>query len=341
MISLFAAAALLGAAACGGDEPDTPNKGNGTENNGGNETPTVVASGIESVMNDLLNNTSCKNADATRMKLIDQVQKYSDACSKADYDNYYKLTSSSEMTKVENSTPILSYYHKALNRVVSEVKSTTVPQGHVYLWHLYNMGYVVKTPSHCFGIDIKHRDAIDLVPYMEFLLITHEHSDHYTQGLNDAMKVAGKAVYSNFVDNDYKITGKKTIKPVDGIEIVCALADHSAELKNFCVTYQIDCGADAGNQVIYHIGDTYNAAQLAKTKDIDIFIPHGGINMNFTAAFNKIDPKYTLVSHMNELSHAIDNYRWAYSKAFERVEQWAPHASYVPVWGEKIDFVKE
>lgn len=333
---MFTAVALFGAAACGGDEPDKPN---GNDTPGGSETPVTpsTSSTMETVMNNLLNNTSCFNADKTRTDLMDQVQKFADACSKADYDTYYKLASASEAAKMENNT-ILGYYKKALQRVVSEVQSTTVPEGKIVMWHIYNMGYLVKTPSHCFGIDIKHREAADLVPYMEFLLITHEHTDHYSKELNDAMKVAGKPVYSNFVDNEYKITGKRTIKPVDGIEIVCALADHSADLKNFCVTYQIDCGKDAANKVIYHIGDTYNATQLAKTKDIDVFIPHGGINMNFTQAFNKIAPKVTLVSHMLELSHAIDNYRWPYSKAFERVEQWAPYASYVPVWGEKMEF---
>lgn len=275
ILTMFAATALFGAVACGGDEPDTPSGG------GNDPAPQPSGSTIETVVADLLDNTSCLNADDKRMKLIEQVQKYSDACPKADYDKYYKLSSASDAAKMENNT-ILGYYKKALQRVVSEVKSTTVPQGKVALWHLYNMGYVVKTPSHCFGIDLKHREAAELVPYIEFLLITHEHSDHYSPELNAAMKLAGKAVYSNFVDNEYKITGKKTIKPVDGMEIVVALADHSAELKNFCVTYQIDCGADTGNKVIYHIGDTYNASQLSKTKDIDIFIPHGGINMNFT-----------------------------------------------------------
>lgn len=331
LISVFATTALLGAVACGGDEPDNPGKKPDTPD------PVPSASTIESVMTDLLDQTSCFDAGDKRMKLIDEVQKYCDACSKADYDRYYKLSSASEAAKMENNS-ILGYYHKALQRVVSEVKSTTVPQGKIALWHLYNMGYVVKTPSHCFGIDLKHREAAELVPYIEFLLITHEHNDHYSPEMNAAMKLAGKPVYSNFVDNEYKITGKKTIKPADGIEMVVALADHSAELKNFCVTYQIDCGADTGNKVIYHIGDTYNASQLSKTKAVDIFIPHGGINMNFTQALNKIEPKYTLVSHINELSHAIDNYRWPYSKAFERVGQWKPRTAFVPVWGEKMIF---
>jgi len=330
LFSLLAVVALSGATACGGDEP----------NGGGEEpapTPAPSTNTIETVMSQLLDNTSCFNPDETRMKLIDEVQKYGDACSKADYDSYYKVSSASESAKLENNT-ILGYYKKALQRVVREMQSTNVPQGKIVMWHLYNMGYVVKTPSHCFGIDIKHKDAAELVPYLDFLCITHEHLDHYSAELNAAMKVAGKPVYSNFVDNEYKITGKKTIKAVDDIEIVASLGDHSASLKNFCVTYQIDCGADTGHKVIYHIGDTYNASQLSKTKPVDIFIPHSGINMNFTQAMNKIDPKVTLMSHVMELSHAIDNYRWPYDKAFDRVKAVDPHVAYVPVWGEKMEF---
>ncbi len=328
LLLIFAAGILMGVQACGGDGPETPNPDP-------TPAPPATSASISTVMTQLLDQTSCLTPDQTRMNLINEVQKFCDACPKADYDKYYKLTSATEASKMETNT-ILEYYKKALQRVVKEVQSEVVPQGKIAIWHLYNMGYVVKTPSHCFGIDLKHREAAQLVPYIGFLCITHQHSDHYSQELNDAMKVAGKSVYSNFIDNEYKIAGKKTIKPANGIEMVVGLADHSATLKNFCVTYQIDCGADTGNKVIYHIGDTYNATQLAKTKPVDIFIPHGGINMNFTQALNKIEPEVTLVSHINELSHAIDNYRWPYSKAFERVEQWNPRAVYVPVWGEKM-----
>ncbi len=317
-------------ASCGGDEPDAPNTDP-------TPVPPVSERTIDDVMADLLDKTSCTNPDETRMRLINEVQKYCDACPKSDYDTYYKLASASESSKMEHNT-ILGYYKKTLRRVAEEISSENVPAGKVAVWHLYNMGYVIKTPSHCFGIDLKHKDAAQLVPYIEFLCITHKHVDHYSDEMNEAMKIAGKPVYSNFLDNEYRITGKKTLKPAEGIEMVVSLADHSAELKNFCVTYQIDCGADTGNKIIYHIGDTYNAAQLSKTKPVDIFIPHGGINMNFTQVMNKIEPKVTLVSHINELSHAIDNYRWPYSKAFERVEQFNPRTAYVPVWGEKMIF---
>lgn len=325
IISLFAAAALLGVSACGGDEPEP--------NVDPTPTPTPETS-IETVMSDVLTQTSCMNPDEKRLGLLKDIQKYCDACSKADFDAYY-IAGAVESSKMESNS-ILSYYKKSLKRIITEIQTTNVEQGKIVMWHLYNMGYVVKTPSHCFGIDIKHKEAADLVPYLEFLLITHQHVDHYSDAMNGAMKMAGKPVYSNFVENEYKITGKKTFSPVAGIEVVAALGDHSAELKNFCVTYQIDCGADTGNKVIYHIGDTYNATQLAKTKNVDVFIPHSGINMNFTQAMNKIDPAVTLMSHVNELSHAIDNYRWPYSKALDRVKEVAPRKAYVPVWGEKI-----
>ena len=333
---LFGLVALMSVsvcvAGCGGDEPKTPGPSEGKD-----KEPTETTSSISTIVSDLLDKTSCFNADATRKGLMDKIQKYCDECKKSDYETYYKLTSLSEAAKMENNT-ILSYYKSALYRIVDEVQKEVVPQGKIAVWHLYNMGYVVKTPSHCFGIDLKHREAAQLVPYIEFLCITHQHSDHYSDEMNSAMKLAGKPVYSNFLDNENKITGKKTITPVEGIEMVVGLADHSAELPNFCVTYQIDCGADTGNKIIYHIGDTYNATQLSKTKDIDLFILHGGINMNFTQAMNKIAPRYTLISHLNELSHAIDNYRWPFNKGFDRVSQIEPNVAYIPVWGEKMIF---
>lgn len=332
MISLFAAVSLFGAAACGGDEPGKPDDVKEPVN----PNPPSSTADINSVMTDLLDNTSCFDLTGKRKELMNEVQKYCDACSKADYDAYYKLSSASQSAAKEKGT-ILGYYKQALDRVVKEVSETQVEQGKVLLWHLYNMGYVVKTPSHCFGIDLKHKDAAKLVPYIEFLCITHKHSDHYSDEMNDAMKVAGKPVYSNFLDNAEKITGSKKIKPASGIEMSVSQADHSAELKNFCVTYSINCGADAGNKIIYHIGDTYNATQLVACNP-DIFIVHGGINMNFTQAFNKVNPKVTLISHIDELSHAIDNYRWPFSKAFSRVSEWSPRVSYIPVWGEKIEF---
>src|SRR5690606_39346714 len=66
------------------------------------------------------------------------------------------------------------------------------------VWMLYNMGFVVKTPSGCFGIDVHHRLAEDLEPYLDFLCITHNHGDHANKKLIQAMQSKGKPVVSNF-----------------------------------------------------------------------------------------------------------------------------------------------
>lgn len=303
-----------------------------------NGSGVVEGKNIDAIMNSLLDNTTCTNPDETRMSLIADVQEFCDACSKAYYETYYTTSQTLQSNKLAENT-ILHYYRGALDRVLDELSYTIVPQGKLVMWHLYNMGYIVKTPSHTFGIDIKHKAASELVPYLDFLLITHKHVDHYSDELNAAMRMAGKPVYSNFVENEYFINGKKSIKVVDDIDMVVGLGDHSTTLKNFCVCYQIDCGADTGHKIIYHVGDTYNATQLVKTKPIDIFIVHSGINMNFTQAMNKIAPKYTLLSHVDELSHAIEDYRWPFEKAFLRADQLENSTiPYVPVWGEKLEF---
>ena len=52
---------------------------------------------------------------------------------------------------------VLYFYRKAFDKVCREVKSTKVSEGTIVLWNLYNMGYVVKTPTQTFGIDLFHK----------------------------------------------------------------------------------------------------------------------------------------------------------------------------------------
>lgn len=71
------------------------------------------------------------------------------------------------------------------------------------------MGYVVKTPSGCFAIDISHRWAKELAPYIDFLCVTHKHSDHYSNDLIQAMFDLGKPVLSNYLkDTTYPYTAR-------------------------------------------------------------------------------------------------------------------------------------
>ena len=109
----------------------------------------------------------------------------------------------------EKCDPIIYFYRSAFDRVMDGIKNSKVENGTAAIWLLYNMGYVVKTPSGCFAIDISHRWAKELAPYIDFLCVTHKHSDHYNNDLIQAMFDLGKPVLSNYLkDTTYPYTAK-------------------------------------------------------------------------------------------------------------------------------------
>ncbi|MBQ8874470.1 MAG: MBL fold metallo-hydrolase [Bacteroides sp.] len=291
---------------------------------------------VKALMNAFWTETSYLKFDKRRLDIMDSMQEYADLCSNTEFKEYY-AADEEKATRMEEGS-ILLYHREALEKVLEELQKEEVPEGKVVLWQVYNMGYIVKTPSHCFGIDVKHKDAAKFAPYLEFLLITHAHEDHYTTDLTDAMTELGKPVYSNFVNNKYKITESKTIKLVDDIEVEVNITDHNATLPNFVVTYQVDCGEDTGNCVIFHVGDSYNHKQLNPTKEVDIFIPHLAVGMDMAAAVAKIKPEIVLMSHILEMDHPVSQWRWSYQYGVARCQELARDKVYLPVWGEKINY---
>ncbi len=298
-----------------------------------------VAYDIESLMNAFWNETSYLRIDSMRLKVMSEMQAFGDLCSNTEFAAYNENISSEECAQMEKGS-ILLYYRKALEHVLEGIKEQQVEEGSIVMWQLYNMGYIVKTPTHCFGIDIFHKHATELVPYLDFLLITHEHSDHYTSALVSAMTKAGKAVYSNFVENEFKVTGTQKMKIVDDIEIETNIVDHNAKLRNFVVSYQINCGKASGNCVILHIGDCFNADQLKPTENIDIFIPHLAVGLDMPKAVERVKPEIVLMSHIMELGHPVNKWRWSYEYGVARCKELTHKKVYLPVWGEKITYKK-
>ncbi len=294
---------------------------------------------MEALINTLWHETSCLQLDTIRLKAMSEMQVFGDSCSHTEFAAYHENTNAEECAKMKEGS-ILYYYDKALEHVLKEIPEQEVDEGTIVMWQLYNMGYIVKTPSHCFGIDIFHKNATELVPYLDFLLITHEHSDHYAPSLIPAMTKAGKAVYSNFVENEFKITGTQNMKVMDDIEIETNIVDHNTKLRSFVVSYQIDCGKASGNCVIMHIGDCFNADQLQPTKDVDIFIPHLAVGLDMPKAIENVKPEVVLMSHIMELGHPVDKWRWSYEYGVARCKELAHKKVYLPVWGEKVIYKK-
>ncbi len=338
---LFTAVCLL-AVSCGEKNGPAQNQGNGNSQDGGKET-------VETVMKTLWEDTSCKEVSIKRIKALDVMQGHGDLCENNVFKTYLASTDEMEYKRYEQGLGMLNFYNKAFERVVAEIQAEAVAEGSITVWQLYNMGYIVKTPDNIlFGIDICHKRSSELVPLLDFALITHNHSDHYTESFVAGMNKAGKPLYSNYLTNDYKISGTQTVSPLkdSDIRFVTNIVDHGiANPANFVVTYEIDCGANSGNTVIFHIGDCGNCSQLSPTKAVDIFIPHVAVNLDMAQAVKtKVKPRMVLMSHVMQMEYPVKNsYRWPYSRGINECTKVDPNTefAFMPVWGEKITYKRK
>ena len=177
-----------------------------------------ITTGYEGILDDLseevnvtvqeLWSTSPLTLDAKRTGALAKIQGYADNCL-SDYFSTFLSGYDQTSENMEKADPILIYYRSAFDRVLEDIKNSSVEEGTVELWQLYNMGYVIKTSSGCFAIDISHRWAKELAPYIDFLCVTHNHADHYNKELIQAMFDLGKPVLSNYLqDESYEYTSK-------------------------------------------------------------------------------------------------------------------------------------
>lgn len=313
----------------------------------GNDEPilTGLAKEVDAVAQQLWE-SSPLTASAARAAAFDKIQPYADQC-KDDYFISYLKGLDETSISMEKTTPILYFYRSAFDRVMNGIRNTKVENGTAAVWLLYNMGYVVKTPSGCFAVDISHRWAKELAPYIDFLCVTHKHSDHYSTDLIQAMFDSGKPVLSNYLkdtsypytakgDRDYEI-GKFRIK-------TCVTDHNNSGLSNFVTVFSIDCGEDTGGFVFMHVGDSnYKPAQYTNLPAhvnvlVERYAPNALTENNILGSGNgQVEPDYVLLSHILELSHAdVSDSRWSLDMALERASKIKCEQTCVPMWGEML-----
>ena len=250
----------------------------------------------------------------------------------------------------------LYFYRQAFNKVLKEVRSTKVAEGTVVLWNVYNMGYVVKTPTQTFGIDIVHKHIEELAPVLDFMLITHKHNDHGDNHSRNQMAAHGVKAIAGFELAkpciwQGKLLAWEFVDEIDSIQIGditinCRRVDHNKteKGKKFVTTYEIDCGPKSGNTVIFHTGDAHNYNQLEVVQKPDLFIFHMAVGLNIQKALDKLHPEYALFSHAWELAHKVDKYRWTIDDVLKTVHNVTGHDSsrlLYPCWGDKIVYSKK
>lgn len=272
---------------------------------------------------------------------LDEWQRETDLVKPEQYKAYFKTGLNPDglvsLDKLERG------FERVLKEL-DEVKVGDVPA----IWLIYNMGVVVKTRQSLFSIDLVHRRSVELAPRLDFALITHNHSDHYTQEFYQAMDEAGKTVINNFVDNygaaDWRKGGKYwenggyirgvRIFKIKDVEIRTTLTDHNPYLVDYTTAFEIRVG---GKWLLLHSGDCSNVAKLNPIWGRpDLWIQMPGCGIDNVAGEVKLRPKLTAFGHLTELSHGPGRVTAEFVRPRIAAVRAAGGKVVLPLWGERI-----
>jgi len=278
---------------------------------------------------------------AERRKRMAVIQNACDQLEPQDYRDYvgWWNENDSAADAAEARHPALYYLGKATGHALTDIHQTTVTHG-LAVWHVYNVGYVFKTPDACFGIDIKMRDSEKLADVLDFLLVTHEHDDHWSAPLIKAMIAAGKPVITRWYPGTTIINEPAGFR-FGSCRVKVDIGDHHYEQpggQNNMLMFQVDCGERAGDCTIYHSGDGNNFRKMTPDREIDIFIVHVQVGMSVEDAIAHLKPRLTFVSHVMELGHnprPPNAWRWSFDYAFGQVGHIPEDGAAVLTWGER------
>jgi hypothetical protein len=283
------------------------------------------------------------NAAARRGHMA-AIQEAADQLTPADYKVYVRAWHTTPVGVAEVAgADVLRYLEGAVDDALMDIRATTVCSG-VAIWHLYNMGYVFKTPDCCFGIDLHCRAAPRLAADLDFLLVSHEHLDHRSDALVAALLEQGKPVVTSFQPGTRRIdaaTGAPHELKLGGLRVRVDIGDHhyrDPRQRNNMLMFQVDCGPAGRDCTIYHSGDNSNIDKMKPDRPVTVFIPHVEVGLPIKRSIRTLDPRITLVSHVLELSHSPtppQAWRWSFDHAFKTIASVPESKATVLTWGER------
>lgn len=120
---------------------------------------------------------------------------------------------------------INSIYQPVCDEMLDEILKTRVASG-VRIWKVYNMGFIVKTPNHTWGFDVRSGNTITrkftpdqlakLVKILDVLFLSHNHPDHIGTDLVREMVRAGKTVVRPTDDTVSELNGDPHLRNLYG-----------------------------------------------------------------------------------------------------------------------------
>lgn len=279
---------------------------------------------------------------AARRERMAVLQEACDRLSVEDYRVYARAWKSNDVARADLSEaehPALRYLRDATLAAVEDIRCTRVKQG-VAVWLVYNMGHVFKTPTACFGIDLSERYVGALAPDLDFLLVTHEHADHHSVPLIEAMLAQGKPVVTRWFPGT-RVLNQSTNLVFGDIRVRVDIGDHhyrNPAQRDNMLMYEVDCGPAGNHAVIYHSGDGSNYEKIRPSAPIDLFIVHTSVGMPVAEAVRHLRPKMTFAAHLLELGHSPlppHAWRWSFDYAFNVLAEIPEREAAVLTWGER------
>ena len=272
-----------------------------------------------------------------RLDAMEKIQSVLNRFEREQWSAYRKENDPDKIAELE-STGTLYYLRQSFEKVRKEIRTTKVKEGTVAVWLLYNMGYIVKTPTTIFAIDLHSKYTDRLLDMVDFGMITHAHGDHNNAAFTQGLAKRNKPILAAFDIKDVDEVRVKhgEVYTMGDVTIRVTVGDHNKKLLNFVAAYEIDCGANTGHTVIYHTGDSCNYEQLNPQQKVDIFIPHIRVGLNVQKAIDKFQPRHIFMSHIQELGHSVRKWRWTFHDALNLRDKWKHDHLWIPCWGERI-----
>jgi len=253
--------------------------------------------------------------------------------------------------------PVRRFYQDSMARAVEEVAAADVREG-LHVWKMYNMGFIVRTRSHCVGFDLHPGGKVtgsltppqqsNLVDLLDVVFISHLHPDHLHAGLLAQLLDAGKTVVLPPTlrpalqrPNAIRVYAPRPARfKAGGVDVTCLGGWQRLYARNNVYLVELD-----GHRVLHNGDNTRHGVylHLAGGEPIDVVLA------NCWSGFGHGDhiheASLLITGHENELGHAVSMrapYRRTYAK-FARLGLTVGGASdtagpdcHVLSWGEGL-----
>jgi len=270
--------------------------------------------------------------------------------------------------------PPQQFFHKQVNKVISELKHTKVKEGAV-IWKIYNMGFIVRTKSVTLAFDLvtgetsgsddfkmNQKEIEQLVAQCDVLFISHWHPDHADpriaqEFLDNGLPVIapdqvwqGKPIHSEITHLERIPNKSQRLKLNDQIIKVVVYPGHQMK-KNINNVVLVTTSEDI---TIAHTGDQINEGDFMidfkwidnvyKHNKVDIMMPNAW-TMDIFRQVKGFKPKLVMPGHELELGHTVWDRLpyWGDDKYLELNYAKLKASSYpviALIWGESYHYYK-